>query len=109
MRARFRSDADGWSADGRKITSADNLNSIRGCLENEGPIIVEHWFYRGSSAPDRIVFDNFESFEKYLNTRAFAGDVIHVWSFASVCRDDNELAHGKCPDDEGMVPKDGAY
>jgi hypothetical protein len=45
----------------------------------------------------------------YLDAHAFAGDAIHVWSFAAVCGDDNELASGKCPDDNGLVPTRGAY
>jgi hypothetical protein len=109
MKTRFRSDADEWIPDGRKITSPANLDMIRKTLEADGPIIVEHWFYRGASAPDRLVFDDFDAFNDYLNANAFAGDAIHIWSFAAVCKDDNELAYGKCPDENGLVPKRGAY
>jgi hypothetical protein len=62
MKTRFRSEDDDWSVEGRKITSPEALDAIRRCLENEGPIIVEHWFYRGSSAPDRAVFNDFDAF-----------------------------------------------
>lgn len=109
MRSGFRCEDDGWSVDGRKITDTAALNAIRQCLDREGPIIVEHWFYRGSCAPDRFVFDEMDEFTEYLNTKAKAGDAIHVWSFGAVCRDDNELAGGKCPDDNGLIPKRGAY
>jgi hypothetical protein len=109
MKTRFRSEADDWTVDGRKITASEVLEAVRQCLENEGPIIVEHWYYRGSSAPDRSVFDDYEVFVEYLNTHAHAGDAIHVWSFAAVCRNDNELASGKCPDEDGLVPRQGAY
>jgi hypothetical protein len=98
-----------WTADGRQITSSEALAAIRRCLEDEGPLIVEHWFYRGSCAPDRSVFDSYEAFGEYLDSRAAAGDAIHVWSFAAACRDDNELASGKRPDDDGLVPRRGAY
>jgi hypothetical protein len=109
MRARFRNDADDWIPDGRKITSPEALDAIRRCLDEQGPIIVEHWLYRGSSAPERRIFEHYEAFIEYLDSKAFAGDSIYVWSFAATCRNDNELASGKCPDDDGLVPRRGAY
>lgn len=109
MKTRFRSEDDGWTLDGSKITDTAALERIRKCLADEGPIILEHCFYRGSSAPDRVVFEVYDEFIEYLNTKAFAGDAIHVWSFAAVCRNDNTIAYGKCPDDEGMIPRTGAY
>lgn len=109
MKTRFRSEDDDWTANGCKITTPEALDGIRRCVEEEGPIIVEHWFYRGSCAPDRAVFNDFEAFTKYLDAHAFAGDAIHIWSFAAVCRNDNELASGKCPDENGLVPTRGAY
>ncbi|MHC5537357.1 hypothetical protein ACYOEI_03870 [Singulisphaera rosea] len=109
MKARFRSEDDGWTAEGRKIITPEVLAKIRQCLEDQGPVIVEHWFYRGSCAPDRLVIDDYDALVEYLDTQTFAGDAIHVWSYALVCRDDNELTYGKCPDDEGRVPTRGAY
>jgi hypothetical protein len=109
MRTRFRSEDDDWRSDGAKITDPNTLQIIRHCLGTDGPIIVEHWFYRGSRAPDRLIFNEAKDFEEYLNLHAFAGDAIHVWNYPDACRDDNELAHGKCPDDNGLVPKCGPY
>lgn len=109
MRIRFYSANDDWSAQGAKITSPESLEAIRKALEEDGPIIVEHWFYRGASAPDRLFFDEFAAFMEYLNKQAAAGDAIHVWNFPAVCRDDNRLTGGKCPDDDGRVPNSGAY
>jgi hypothetical protein len=109
MKTRFRSEDDGWNTEGRKITAPEALEAIRRCLEDEGPIVVEHWFYRGSCSPDRLVFDGYEEFAEYLESRTNAGDALHVWSFAAACRDDNELASGKCPDENEMVPRRGAY
>jgi hypothetical protein len=109
MKTRFHSDDDGWTADGLKITAPAAMDAIRRCVDEIGPVIVEHRFYRGSCAPARMVFDDFEAFSAYLDAHAFAGDAIHVWCFAAVCRDDNALTFGKCPDDNGLVPARGAY
>ena len=109
MKTRFRSEADEWGPNGRTITSPETLGAIRHCLETNGSVIVEHWFYRGSRAPDRMVFDDYEAFIEYLDSNAFAGDAIHVWSYSDLCRSDNELVNGKCPDDDGLTPKRGAY
>ena len=109
MRIRFFHEADEWTTEGSKITAPATLEAIRKTLEDHGPVILEHWYYRGSCAPDRLVFDDFDRLAEYLNTASFAGDSIYVWSYAAICRDDNVLANGKCPDDEGRVPKKGAY
>jgi hypothetical protein len=109
MKIRFYNDGDEWTTEGSKITEPENLQAIRKTLDDEGSVIVEHWFYRGSRSPDRLIFDDFDLFTQYLETKASAGDAIHVWSFAATCNDENELAYGKCPDDQGRVPKKGAY
>jgi hypothetical protein len=78
-------------------------------LEDEGPIIVEHWFYHGASAPERLIFEDFDEFEAWLNEHTYAGDAIDIWSWATTCQRDKRLAEGKCPDDDGLVPRSGAY
>jgi hypothetical protein len=106
MKTRFCSDDDEWTTAGAIITTPERLAALRQALD-KGPVIVEHWFYRGACSPERIVFDDFDELLNYLSTKAYAGDAIHVWSFAVVCKDSNQLAHGKCPDDQGRVPKPG--
>lgn len=106
---KVRCDTDEWTPDGRKILSVENLEIIGRTLEEEGSIIVEHWFYRGSRSPNRLIFDDFDAFTGYAQSNARIGDAFHVWSFASVCRDENELTSGKYPDDDGCVPRGGAY
>lgn len=108
MRTRFRAESDNWTQKGSKITDPIKLAAMRRTLE-EGPIIVEHWFYRGGSAPERLVFEAFDEFTAWLEMHTYAGDAIDVWSWAAVCRKDTTLAEGKCPDDQGLVPEDGAY
>lgn len=108
MKVRYRVESDGWTSEGRKITTKENLEAI--CQASEqAPIIVEHWFYRASSSPDRFVFEDFDTFMNYLNSKACAGDAIYVWNYSEVCKDDNTVAYGKCPDDDGCVPRKGAY
>lgn len=109
MRTRFKSEADRWSAGGAKITSSENLAVIRETLEKWGPVIVEHWFYRGGSGPRHLVFDEFDQFMSYLDENAYAGDAIDVWSVWHVCKPEARIAEGKCPDESGLVPKGGAY
>jgi hypothetical protein len=109
MKIRFFNEADEWTTDGAKITDPEHLETIRRTLENDGPVLVEHWFYRSASAPDRVIFDDFNQFTEYLNSRASAGDIINVWSFSAMCTDQNWIASGKCPDDQDRVPKKGAY
>ena len=109
MRTRWRSEADGWTTEGAKITDPQNLSLIEDVLRDGGPIIVEHRLYRGASAPNRFIFQDFGKFERWLHEETFAGDSIWVWSYATVCTDRNALTHGKCPDERGEVPRGGAY
>jgi hypothetical protein len=104
----FRVDSDEWSKDGRSILSPEALQLIKSTLERTH-IIVEHWFFYGSRAPDRLIFEDFADFEEYLSKKAQPGDAFHVWDYGALCRDDNVLTHGKYPDSDGAVPRKGAY
>jgi hypothetical protein len=105
----WRNDAHAWSSDGEKITDERKLEMIRQVLDKTGPILMEHWFYCGSCAPERMVFDDYDRFIEYLQLHAKAGDAIHVWDLDGLLRADNTLAHGKCPAEDGTVPRGGAY
>lgn len=107
--ARWRAPQDDWRSDGRKIVNSENLNTIRDVLENRGCIIVEHWFYRGASAPERRIFDDFDEFLDYVRSHAYGGDAIDVWSMHDLCTPTNRIAQGKVPDLDGCVPSHGAY
>jgi hypothetical protein len=109
MRTRFRNEADDWNPDGSKITAPEKLEAIKETLERKGPVIVEHWHYRGSSGPDRLVFDDYEELLEWLNEKTSAGDAIDVWSWTDVCKLEQRLTEGKCPDEHGLVPRHGAY
>jgi hypothetical protein len=104
----FRAEKDRWSVHGRNILTPEKRAAIRECLERS-PIIVEHWFYYGGRSPDRLIFDDIEDFDDYLQSRARPGDAFHIWEFATLCRDDDTVANGKYPDADGCVPEQGAY
>jgi len=99
-----------WSTDSiDNILSKENLEAIQRELDDEGPIIVEHWFYFGGSSPDHLLFIEFSDFMEYLNSKVKPGDAIDVWSFHDSCTADNALARAKYPDEQGRVPRGGAY
>ncbi|HWU26673.1 MAG TPA: hypothetical protein VN154_09755, partial [Rhizomicrobium sp.] len=70
---------------------------------------LEHRFYRGSRAPARLIFDEYDEVVEYMKANANPGDLMHVWNYLALCRDDNVLAHGNIPDAAGRTPKSGAY
>jgi hypothetical protein len=105
----YRVEADEWTCDGEKISAPEKLAAVKKVLEESGPVLVEHRFLRGACAPDVMVFDDYDEFIGYLTERARSGDKISVWSLWPFMRDTPPLAHGKCPADDGAVPKRGAY
>jgi hypothetical protein len=105
----YRFEADGWSVDGEKISSPNNLAEIQRVLEAEGPILVDHRFLRGARGPATLVFDDYENFVTYLKENARSGDMITVWSLWPFMQSTKPLAKGKCPAEDGAVPEGGAY
>jgi hypothetical protein len=97
-----------WIVDEGNTLSEDGLATIRRTLD-DGPVIVEHWFYYGSRAPDRFVFDDFDEFQSYLDSASKPGDSIYIWDYAKICQDHNQIARGKIPDGLGRIPRNGAY
>jgi hypothetical protein len=104
-----RVEADEWTSDGEKICTPEKLAAIREVLDKTGPVLVQHKFLGGGCGPNDVVFDDYEEFIAYLTENARAGDKISVWSLCPFMRDIPPLAHGKCPDKDGAVPKKGAY
>ena len=72
-------------------------------------MIIEHRIYCGGGRPEHVVFQEAEEFIEYLKQHAFAGDSIHIWDLGTVLRDEDRAVHGKCPAEDGTVPKGGAY
>ena len=105
---RTRHDSDQWTTEGAKILSKENLVSIEAALKI-GPIILQHWLYRGASSPRYCCFEDLEDFREYLTEKAVPGDAFDVWSFEALCNSGNRIAQGKLADTDGSVPKYGAY
>jgi hypothetical protein len=106
MRTRY--EPDNWTEDGSKILSDVSVRAIHKILES-GPIIVQHWFYRGASCPRIFGFDDFEEFEEHLKENAVPGDAFDIWNFNEVCTQETVVTEGKFHDSDGCVPEGGAY
>ena len=105
-----RTEADEWTCDGEKISAPEKLAAIKKVLQESGPVLVDHGFLRGGRESRTAVFYDYEEFIEYLTEHARAGDSIRVWSlWPSVLRDTPPLAYGKCPAEDGAVPKKGPY
>ena len=97
-----------WSKAGPNILAPEFLIRIQEILEQE-PIILEHRLYAGSSAPLRLIFDEYEDFLDHLKSRARPGDRILIWGYSNLCRNDNIAVDAKYPDNAGRTPRGGSY
>ena len=100
---------DDWTIEGSRITDPDKVEAIRSELETKGPVIVKHWHYRGACGPSHFVFEDIDDYLTYMNTHAQPGDAFDVWGLYGLLSGVGSLAEGKFPDDDGTVPKKGAY
>jgi hypothetical protein len=99
---------DDWSPDGPSLFDESKLGSIRAAADDQG-IIVRHWHYRGSRAPDLRGFSDFDEFEEYVRDQSIPGDAFDIWAFSACCSSSTMLADGKKPDIDGWTPRKGAY
>ncbi len=97
-----------WSEGGPNILAPEFLAKVRDILERE-PIILEHRFHAGSSAPERLVLDEYGDFLNHLKSRSRPGDRILIWGYSNLCRNDNIAVDAKYPDDAGRTPLGGSY
>lgn len=103
-----RYEPDNWTVAGFKVTSAEGLQAIE-AIFNQGPIIVQQWFYRGASSPCVLTFETMDEFILFIKSKVSAGDILSVWNFYEVCTKDNVVVQGKVPDLDGTTPEGGAY
>jgi hypothetical protein len=99
---------DDWQENGPSILRQELLDRAWLVLRHEGPLILQHLFYRDDRATELIVIDEYDDFLGYLEASAGPGDEIHVWSFREVCRGDNRLMAGRYPDSRGRTPQRSA-
>ena len=99
---------DGWVFDGKNIVSEESLHKV-GIAIGKSVIVLEHRFYRGSKAPKRLFFEEYEEFLTYIKEESSPGDAFRIWSFSETCHDQNTVAAGKFPDEQGRTPLKGAY
>ena len=106
-----RSEDDGWTSEGSKITSPENLEVVQAALEDEEPVLVRHSYYRGSRCADWYLFREYDEFLSYLKASATAGDRISAWKLFDHFDEGKAqmLIDGKCPDSNGETPTGGPY
>ena len=104
-----RFEPDNWVKNGDIFSTEKNLNVLKDTIENGAFLIVEHWHYRGASAPGRFVLEDFEDFVDYLKENAIAGDIIDVFDLTEAWSSKEIFLSGKCPDETGEIPEKGAY
>ena len=113
MRIRFRQvsrlEHHEWALDGERIDAPENISAIQKIFDEDGPILVRHWYLGGATAPNILVSGSFKSFVAYLEKNAGAGDEIEVWNLWPFMRDTPPAVKAKCPDGEGAVPRRGFY
>ena len=105
----MRTDKAIWSSEGANILSEENLSKLRHVFDTSGPVLIEHWYYYGSHSPDWFVFNDLDELQTYLSKHAKPGDAIDAWDLHSTCSRGKIVAGGKIPNEEGLVPKGGAY
>src|SRR5258706_14720948 len=98
---------DEWILDDTAIVMSRLLPRIKELIEDESDVIVEHRLYKAAHAPIRLVFGDFETFEKYVLEKARPGDALLVWKFEDCCKDDGAVVSGKIPNERGQVPRGG--
>jgi hypothetical protein len=99
---------DEWSKDGTDFSAEDSQDKIKKLLETQ-PVILEHRFYRGATAPARLIFDDYEELLSHLTANARPGDRFMVWGYSDLCVTGNVILDAKWPDASGNAPMSGAY
>ncbi len=109
FKTKLSSNNDEWSMSNSAISEESILNKVKNTFEEGKLLVAEHWYYRGSRSPNRLVFDDYNAFEDYLKTNAYAGDSIHVFDITESLLDGKQFVYGKCPNESGETPTKGAY
>ena len=97
---------DDWRA-GPHLATAEVAQRVTAAL-GSGVLIVEHWHYRGASAPTRLFVEDLEEWAEFL-AHVVPGDAVYVWEHGKLCRAENAFVAEKAPDAQGRTPQGGAY
>lgn len=101
---------DDWSTDGERFTDPARLSELERFIEEGRLLVAEHWHYRGSRSPTRLIVEDYDDFIDYLQGNAVAGDIVEVFDLSSAWKQKSSaIVAGKCPDQQGEVPRRGAY
>jgi len=74
-----RHEPDEWSSKGEIFTKTERLAELKRLVEGNRFLIAEHWHYRGSRCPDRLIIEDYDDFIDYLESNAIAGDIIDIF------------------------------
>jgi len=105
-----RYEPDDWSKVGEFFPTKEKLEKLEQLVIKGNFIVAEHWHYRGARCPDRMVIEDTDDFVEYLESKAIAGDIISIYDLTDESWNQKTvLMEGKCPDENGEIPKKGAY
>jgi len=96
---------DNWHLSSADVFSSSQLDQIQSYLESTGFIVVLHSHFCGARSASPSAFEDFDDFKDYLKLNGRPGDIIRVWAFPNV----EPMFKGKLPNENGKVPKIGAY
>ena len=110
----LRPEPQGYSRPENWISGFENLYApevqvrIRDILERHF-LIVEHWKLNAGSAPNKVVFDDYADFVRYLHEETRPGDNLWCWDWGQLLTSENAALHGKVPNNRGHGHRGGAY
>jgi len=96
---------ENWEINKDSTLSSEVLEAIEHYLNYKGFIAVLHWHFCGGRSPSPSAYEDFGDFKEYLDHEAKPGDIIHILPFP----EGEGIFSGKVPNENGQIPKKGAY
>ena len=85
------------------------LDRLMKIAEEESPLLVERWIYRGAQAPQRFVVASADELESYLRENWRPGDAYWFWRLDECCPTSCATANLVVPNADGSLVKGGPY
>jgi len=98
-----------WTTEGNSVKDEVFESVLDSIFDSGKSILLVHFYFCGSSAPDYFILDDYEDTVEYLNEHAKAGDRIEIYCFDDMLEAAKCLGAAKCPNEAGEVPEGGAY